>query len=198
MSPQRTNPESAPARRHRRDFRPRVVVKFRDDVIVPAIASLPTWLLERNESAWHELETWLPELAIAPIFGVGGETAIFDLVARARELDPRYRPPRFENYFRVDIPAGVNAPMVARAFAAFPTVQTAYVEPEPGSPPDVDPTNDPQSASQKYLLAAPESVDATYAWGYEGGDGAGQARHPLTGCAHRGRIPGDPTWWPKP
>lgn len=48
-------------------------------------------------------------------------------------------------------------------------VQALY----PGPPPAVNPADDPRSTNQGYLNAAPAGIDARYAWGFTGGDGAG-------------------------
>ncbi|KAK4141511.1 peptidase S8/S53 domain-containing protein [Dichotomopilus funicola] len=43
----------------------------------------------------------------------------------------------------------------------------------PGPPPSVNPSDDPRSVNQGYLNAAPEGINARYAWGVTGGDGTG-------------------------
>lgn len=43
----------------------------------------------------------------------------------------------------------------------------------PGPPPAINPSDDPRSVNQGYLNAAPEGINARYAWGVTGGDGTG-------------------------
>ena len=40
-------------------------------------------------------------------------------------------------------------------------------------PPPVNPADDPRNVNQGYEDAAPNGIDARYAWGFVGGDGAG-------------------------
>ena len=58
-------------------------------------------------------------------------------------------------------------------FSASVAVRSAQIE-IPGPDPLVNDTDDPLAAQQTYLGAAPGGVDARYAWGFPGGDGAGQ------------------------
>ncbi len=44
----------------------------------------------------------------------------------------------------------------------------------PGDDPVVNPADDPRVDTQGYLDPAPDGIDAEYAWGFAGGDGAGQ------------------------
>jgi len=94
-----------------------------------------------------------------------------DLVARARELDPEYVPEDFTAWFQVVCPEEVDPDHLAEAIRSLKDVETAYVM-RPGPPP-VNPADDPRSANQGYLDAAPNGIDALYAWGFPGGDGAG-------------------------
>jgi hypothetical protein len=42
----------------------------------------------------------------------------------------------------------------------------------PGPPPAINAADDPRSVNQGYLNAAPQGINARYAWGFSGGDGA--------------------------
>ncbi|GAB1316934.1 Peptidase S8/S53 domain-containing protein [Madurella fahalii] len=54
----------------------------------------------------------------------------------------------------------------------LPEVESAHAL-HPGPPPTVNPSDDPRSGNQGYLDAAPQGINARYAWEFPGGDGAG-------------------------
>ena len=168
-----SRPARPPAPSHRS-----VIVKVRDDFTIPLPDEFPQWLRRGSPiDAWEALETWLPDLRVTRVFGARGEGTLAGLVERARRVDPTYDPPRLENYVRVRVPDQLEGHLLALAFRAFPVVERAYLEALPAPPPSsrVDPSGDALSARQGYLDAAPDAVDAEYAWNYEGGDGEGQA-----------------------
>ena len=53
------------------------------------------------------------------------------------------------------------------------SIQEAYID-QSGPDPVVNAADDPRSTFQGYLDPAPDGIDAEYAWGITGGDGAGQ------------------------
>ena len=92
---------------------------------------------------------------------------------RARRSDPdlERESPDFSNWYQIVSPAGVNPDELARALRQIEIVETAYVM-RP-LPPPVNPSDDPRYPNEGYLGAAPNGIDATYAWGFPGGDGFG-------------------------
>src|SRR4029453_8232234 len=62
---------------------------------------------------------------------------------------------------------------LARSLRSWPSVKTAYVD-IPAVDPVVNAGDDPRSSNQGYLDPSPDGIDAEYAWGFPGGDGAGQ------------------------
>jgi len=111
-------------------------------------------------------------------------------IAQAVQLDPSYRPPNFDAWYQVEFVASSNtAPAPAadenpswslpeealkliHRLHELEQVESVHALRE-GPPPAVDPTDDPRSRNQGYLNAAPTGIDARYAWGFPGGDGAG-------------------------
>jgi hypothetical protein len=87
-------------------------------------------------------------------------------------MDHDYKPANLLAYFVVDAPPGVDPEVLAKALREWPIVKTAYFDP-PGEDPAVDPTNDIRSPFQGYLDPAEDGIDAEFAWGFPGGDGAG-------------------------
>jgi hypothetical protein len=94
------------------------------------------------------------------------------MVEEARRRDRTYRPPNFFTYFVIDCPAADPEPL-ARELREWPAVENAYVDPR-GEDPVVNAADDPRSPNQGYLDPAPDGIDAEFAWGFAGGDGAGQ------------------------
>jgi hypothetical protein len=96
--------------------------------------------------------------------------------------------PDLSLFYHVDVPEAQMEDLAAQ-LRAHPAVEAAYVKP-PGEPPllreateqinamqprleDAPPSTPDFSARQIYLNAAPEGVDARYAWTLPGGTGAG-------------------------
>lgn len=117
--------------------------------------------------------------------------AIAELVRRAAELDPTYQPTDFNAWFLVEVePEAPSGRFTAAAQAdqsnpqgaAGPLLSTLNNQPEIETvhplrlappPAIINPSDDPRSSNQGYLDAAPIGIDARYAWGFPGGDGAG-------------------------
>lgn len=59
-----------------------------------------------------------------------------------------------------------------RKLHELPEVESVHAL-HPGPPPAIDASDDPRSVDQGYLNAAPQGINARYAWGFAGGDGAG-------------------------
>jgi len=95
-----------------------------------------------------------------------------DLIERARRLDPDYEPGEFSSWFQIVCPERLVPEELTLAIRGLQGVRTAYVL-RPGPPPVVTPADDPRNANQGYLDAAPDGIDARFAWGFVGGDGAG-------------------------
>ena len=67
----------------------------------------------------------------------------------------------------------MKAEELVKRLRKLDNVETAYVM-RPSPPPmPVSFTNDPRNLKQGYQDAAPKGIDARYAWGFLGGDGAG-------------------------
>ncbi len=109
-------------------------------------------------------------LPLKPLFGPPNSKRLDQLIARARRNDPDYEPPDFSLWFEVQTPAGVNADDLAKALREFAQVETAYVM-RVNVPPTI-PEDDPRDRRQGYQNPAHDGIDARYAWGFLGGDGA--------------------------
>lgn len=167
--------KSGSATRPRAQYRPRVIVKFRDHIQLPYDRTAASEIEQRGIGQWQRLAADFKGITLAPLFASKKPDEILDLVNRAMATDPTYRPPDFLTYYAVSTPTGVDPEAVAKALSTWPTVACAYVEPPPVEPPVVNAVDDPRSGNQGYLNPAPDGIDAEYAWGFSGGDGAGQA-----------------------
>jgi len=98
-----------------------------------------------------------------------------ELLAMEREVaSSPWRPTNsLTQYWRVDV-RGVAQPLeeLAARFARLPGVETAYAE-MVASDPVVNAANDPLNAQQGYENAAPQGIDARWAWTQAGGEGQG-------------------------
>lgn len=131
-------------------------------------------LIEAGEfGPWSRLVEGFPGIRVQPRWMAAEGDEIRKLVDRARGIDPDYQPGPLLSYFQVICPPDVDADKLAVMLADWPTVDAAWRAPDPQSPP-VQPDDDPRFPNQGYLGAAPDGIDAEYAWTIAGGDGAGQ------------------------
>jgi serine protease len=151
---------------------PRVVVKFRDEVPLPYEDGAEKWLEAQRVGPWRELAQRYPGIRMRRLFNSVKPAKLAAMVEEARNRDRTYKPPNFFTYFVIDCPAA-DPERLARDLREWPAVEHAYFDP-PGEDPVVSAGDDPRSPNQGYLDAAPDGIDAEFAWTFPGGDGAGQ------------------------
>jgi serine protease len=154
-------------------YTPRVVVKFHNVVELPYDKGVGELLDKFAIGPWKKLQAQYPGISIRPLIDSVKPNEIRQLVDKAVERDNTYRPPNFLSYFLILVPPTVDPEDLAKELRTWRTVQTAYYDP-PGDDPVVNATDDPRSGNQGYLNAAPDGINARFAWGVTGGDGAGQ------------------------
>lgn len=156
--------------------RRRIVVKLHDEVDVPESDDEPDGLGPRLDEhgivPWSDLAEAHPGVRLRPRFDELSRDELDALVERAVEIDPNYRPPSFAGYLAIDVPDDVDTEKVLERVARWQLVEEAWIDPGP-TPPPVVAVDDPRSTNQGYLDAAPDGIDAEYAWTRPGGDGAG-------------------------
>jgi hypothetical protein len=108
-------------------------------------------------------------LLLLPLLSSVDPGKLCKLLERAREGNPDLPDPSL--WYQVATPPELCPDDLANALGRLDQVQTAYVM-RPVCPP-VNPVDDPLSLKQGYLDEAPVGIDARYAWGLRGGDGAG-------------------------
>lgn len=155
------------------EYSPRVVVKFQDGIELPYDERVEANLENLKVGPWRKLKEQFPGITIRRMFNSVKPERIKELVDEAVRRDATYRPPNFLTYFVIDCPPDINIDELVKVLQAWRLVQTAYFDP-PGEDPVVNAADDPRSPNQGYLDAAPDGIDAEFAWGFDGGDGAGQ------------------------
>lgn len=83
--------------------------------------------------------------------------------ADARESAGRIPAP-FDRYLSARFPDRAEAEKSAARLRGLANVTSAYVEGGPTPPPEVNASDDPRAALQGYLDAAPDGIDARWAW----------------------------------
>jgi hypothetical protein len=174
--PNRFDPRELPP-----EYRPRVIVKFRDDARPPALddrplvasATTPRTPAPAGEASWEALTRTTPGSSVSRLYRSASEQQLRELMASARSSSGNARIPNLLNFFAVSLPRGANPQSVISAVSRWSGVQTAYVEPPPVPPPVVNAADDPRASTQGYLAAAPGGINARHAWTVPGGDGAG-------------------------
>jgi hypothetical protein len=146
----------------------RIAVKLNDRV-----PKQLTELVSEEKLLAEKLGRPIGPLRLLPLIESLDPNRLEEMVSSARRLDRgvELSPPNFSAWRQIVCPADVNAEELAKALGQLDSIDTAYVL-RPGPPP-VNPSDDPRYPNQGYLSAAPNGIDATYAWGYSGGDGTG-------------------------
>ncbi len=152
--------------------RPRVVVRFREGVRLP---SEPEMHIEKMQvGPWGKLTQEFPNLHLSPVFTTPKSESHDAMLRRAQESDPAYKPADFSTFYYVDSPVGTDLIALAKSLLTWHSVQEAYID-QAGPDPVVNAADDPRAVNQGYLDAAPDGINARYAWTFPGGDGAGQS-----------------------
>jgi serine protease len=158
-----------------RDFgdehRERIAIRFAERNRVPYNDAALSAVNRMGLIDWDRLTENFGDLQLAPLFESQPAERIRSMIDEARELDPDYVPGDFSQWFQVICPPGINGEEVASQLRQNAAVESSFVM-RPGPPP-VNPGDDPRVPNQGYLGAAPNGIDASYAWGFPGGDGDG-------------------------
>lgn len=162
-----------PTRQSRFTEKPRVVVQFRPEYRIPYEDGAEKEIEALNTGPWRNLVAEFPGITLKCLLRTTKADQLDRLIERARATDRDYRPGHFFGYFYVETSKSVDLAALAKALRSWPSVQIAYVD-IPGPDPVVNAADDPRSPNQGYLDPAPDGINAEYAWGFTGGDGAGQ------------------------
>ncbi|MGE3876233.1 MAG: S8 family peptidase, partial [Parvibaculaceae bacterium] len=121
---------------------------------------------------WKELSARFPGAEFEPYFSTTAESSLRALSrGKAGGEDFGGDDIRLWSYVRITVPAGADAAEIVKTVSGWASVESAYIEPGPAPPPLVNANDDPMSAEQGYLGAAPEGIDARFAWDMADGSG---------------------------
>ena len=154
-------------------YRSQLIIKFYDNVELPYVDQLETYLHEQHIIAWEQLHEAYPDFSISRLFVSVDQDEFEALVLRGKESDPHYQPPNFFSFFKINIISQINISGLLEQIIAWDIVEYAYIAEEPRLPASCTNHDDPRFANQGYLKKAPNGIDAEYAWNYAGGCGKG-------------------------
>ena len=158
-----------PEPREPSDYPRRVVVKFRPEMRLTFSPAAEAEHAQARRDDWDALQARYPGVRLRPYFGTVAPATLQSLEAAAPS-GTTDRP--LTSYFGIDVPAGADAAALAETVARWGHVEIAYLEGGP-TPPPVSPENDPLSGNQGYLNAAPDGIDARWAWSLADGSKVG-------------------------
>ncbi|KAK1834937.1 peptidase S8/S53 domain-containing protein [Podospora conica] len=113
-------------------------------------------------------------LKTLPLYNSLSPEAIDQIVKDAEANDPTYKAPNFHAWFQVQLPdTQTKINTLLQTLAAYPEIESCQRLGSAARPPAVQPDDDPLFPEQAYLRDASRGINAQYAWGFPGGDGAG-------------------------
>ncbi|KAK4172129.1 peptidase S8/S53 domain-containing protein [Triangularia setosa] len=132
--------------------------------------------LVRKALGGSELGRRDTEFTVLPLITTVSQERVAQLVERAAILNPHYVPVDFSSWYQVLFPgfeAGQNQELSDLLTNISSYREVASCHPLSGADlPAVNPSNDPLFPGQGYMTPAGEGINAPYAWGFPGGDGA--------------------------
>ncbi|WUR16018.1 S8 family serine peptidase [[Empedobacter] haloabium] len=151
---------------------PRVVVRFRKGIGLDGATPIGAQIERSGIGPWRQLNGQFPDIELRPVFTHLDPGKLRELTQRAMEMDPTYEGADFGAFYYADTPPNTDLVALAKSLLAWNSVESAYID--QGAPdPHVMPSDDPRFVDQGYLDPAPDGIDAEYAWGFAGSDGAG-------------------------
>lgn len=151
---------------------PHLVLRFNTEWRLNYEEPIEKQLEKLQFKGWDNLKKKYTDASLRPLFTALKPEVIRALVERASKTDSTYKPASFFSYFRLDHPDAYTLLTLIKEVRRWAGIENVamYV---PAPDPAVSPADDPRSVNQGYLDAAPQGIDARYAWGFTGGDGAG-------------------------
>jgi hypothetical protein len=137
-----------------------------------------------------------PKISVNPLIQSRRSADLAARIGRAAQAPPGFQFPNFDAWYQIQVgagsdsqnePRGVNVTAqtgdqpyalpkdlldLIHTLHKYPEVESVHAL-QPGPPPAVNANDDPRNTNQGYLNAAPQGINARYAWGFTGGDGAG-------------------------
>lgn len=155
----------------------RIVVKFQDKMNIPygEDKEISDYMLEKNMISWKKILLKYSGISISKLFTTLDPGSLTEMVDKVKISNTDYKPPNFLTYFAIDCPEGVETDELLKEIWKDENIEYVYEESGPTDPPVIMARNNILSANQGYLDAAPNGIDAMYAWNF-GGDGSGNIK----------------------
>ena len=153
--------------------RAKIVVRFRDLGQFTDDACAKKWIGGSIKGELASLEKRFGAFSIEPLLAPAQLKLADKLVSRAIEQDKGYRLANFRCFYVIEFKGSRKLVAPVKTLFKWESVESAYID-KAGPDPVVDASDDPRAPNQGYLDPAPDGIDAEYAWGFTGGDGAGQ------------------------
>jgi len=119
------------------------------------------------------------DFEVLPLFTTISPEKIAEMVKQAAERDPTYEPVDFSTWYQIRLSDSIQSADgsippesldLLTSLAGYDEVKSAQRLAGAPTQPAIDPNDDPLFKNQGYLRA--EGINAQYAWGFPGGDGA--------------------------
>ncbi|SEW13503.1 Serine protease, subtilisin family [Cognatiyoonia koreensis] len=152
---------------------PRVILRMDDEIVTKTQKNPAKVLAEAHPARWRAFTNNYGEVRLTRSLQKIKPGKIREMQKIATARDPMYKPANFEAFFDVTVEKVENLEKMAEALRGWPGVRSVDIE-IIGPDPLVNQGDDPRFPNQGYLAAAPNGINAPFAWALPGGDGAGQ------------------------
>jgi serine protease len=131
-------------------------------------------LTELRYAPLTQLAQKFPGIRMTRLYRALSPEKLQGLIKKAQTTDETYRPGPFFNSFKIEYDDAKRLPAIAKEIQSWKEVEKVEIF-VPAPDPVVDSSDDVRAVDQTYLNAAPNGIDARYAWNFPGGDGENQA-----------------------
>lgn len=154
-----------------------IVTKFYEHFNLPYqdVAEINQFFLDNPVIPWQELSSLFPGIHFSKLFTSTGSEQITRLINKAKEKDPRFNPSNLLSYYAVHCPAELEMDKLLQMLLSQESVELAYIQNGQYDSPSAY-SADSLDLNHGYLGAAPEGINAKYAWRFEGGNGEGEVK----------------------
>lgn len=152
---------------------PRVIVKFKNEYLLPYIDNLENYIVEKRLAPWKELVDQFHGISIKRIYISVSPEQVQQIEDEAFEQVPPRERPNLLKFFMIDSPPGTDRYALVEAIKEWEITELAYVPFSIASPPDLPNNTHAFQSIQRQLDSAPESVGAEEAWLTPNADGTG-------------------------
>ncbi|MED2985435.1 S8 family serine peptidase [Bacillus thuringiensis] len=153
----------------------KVIVKFHANTEIPYEDGIEKYIIQKIENNDVQSDPLFKNIKFRKLFRSLPTNQIKELIIKGQGQDPSDSSINLLSYFIIEYPGNVDLERLVNSLSSWDIVESAYVDIPGEDPSIVNPSDDPLYTYQGYLKAAPEGIDAHYAWRIHGGDGTGQS-----------------------